>query len=356
MKLAFRWFGEGYDPIPLSYIRQIPCVDSVVSSLLDIPAGEMFPMAKIRKMQDAVNEAGLGLDVIESVNVHEDIKLGLPGRDEKIEAYIATMKNLENIGIKVICYNFMPMLDWVRSELNYTLPDDSKTMLFNKEFIMNTTPEKLAARYAEQSGGHALPGWEPERIAYLSDTISRYRNIPQEDYLENARYFINAVIPWAEKLDIRMAAHPDDPPWPVFGLPRLINNRDSIKRFLDLNQSLYHGITMCTGSLGSDPSNDITAIIKEFSERIPFAHIRNLKFLANNDFYESPHPTACGSLDMYAVIKALFDCGFNGYIRPDHGRMVWGETGRPGYGLYDRAMGITYIAGLWEAIERESKT
>ena len=355
MKMTFRWFGEGNDPVPLQYVRQIPGLDGVVTSLLDIPAGEVWPLARVQHMHKLITDAGLRAEVIESVNIHEDIKLGAPGRDEKIEAYIESMKNLAQVGVKVICYNFMPVLDWARSHLYHSLPDGSNTMLFSKQFILGTTPEKLAARYAEQSGGIDLPGWEPERLAYISDTIARYQSVTQEQYWENTRYFIDAIIPWAQQLDIKMAIHPDDPPWPIFGLPRLINSDAAIQRFLDMNASPYHGLTLCTGSLGADPANDVPAIAQKYAGRIHFAHIRNLKYTGDGDFYESSHPTACGSLDMYAIVKALYDGGFDGYIRPDHGRMIWGEKGRAGYGLYDRALGVAYLTGLWEAIDREAK-
>ena len=352
MKMTMRWFGDKHDAVTLRDIRQIPCVDGVVTSLMDMQAGEVWPREAIEDMHRRVTEAGLAVEVIESVNIHEDIKLGAPGRDEKIAAYIETMKRLAAVGIKVICYNFMPVLDWARTHLYYDLPDGSQTMFFSGEYIRDITPEALAARYAEQCGGIALPGWEPERMARVKETIEAYSDIDQERYWDNARYFIDAVIPWAEELDIKMAIHPDDPPVPIFGLPRLINSAESIRRFLDMNPSPYHGITLCTGSLGADPQNDIPAIITENAGRIHFAHIRNLKHLPNGDFYESAHPTACGSLDMYAIVKAFFDTGFAGYIRPDHGRMIWDERGRPGYGLYDRALGAAYLTGMWEALSR----
>lgn len=354
MKMTMRWFGQGNDPVPLSHIKQVPGVSGVVTSLLDMPAGEVWPLDQIQAMHRQVVDAGLEVEVIESVNIHEDIKLGAPSRDEKIDAYIESMKNLSQIGIKVICYNFMPVLDWARSHLFYDLPDGSQTMLFDRAFIENTTPLELAARYAEDSGGIDLPGWEPERLAYIEDTIARYQEISQEQYWENTKYFIDRIIPWAEKYDIKMAIHPDDPPFSLFGLPRLINSRESIQRFLALNDSPYHGLTLCTGSLGADPTNDVPAIVRAFADRIHFAHIRNLKFTGNGNFYESGHPTACGSLDMYAIVKAFHDADFQGYIRPDHGRMIWGEKGRAGYGLYDRALGATYLLGLWEAMERNA--
>jgi len=352
MKMTLRWFGELHDTVTLRDIRQIPCVEGVVTSLIDMQPEDVWPMAAVEDMRRRVTEAGLTVEVIESVNVHEDIKLGAKGRDEKIEAYIETMKRLAAVGIKVICYNFMPVLDWARTHLYYDLPDGSQTMYFNGGYIREITPETLAARYAEQCGGIAMPGWEPERMVRVRETIERYGNIDQEQYWENTRYFIDAVIPWAQTLDIRMAIHPDDPPVPIFGLPRLINSAESIRRFLALNDSPYHGITLCTGSLGADPRNDIPAIIRENAGRIHFAHVRNLKHLDSGNFYESAHPTACGSLDMYAIMKALYDIRFDGYIRPDHGRLIWDEKGRPGYGLYDRALGAVYLTGLWEAIGR----
>lgn len=352
MKMTMRWFGDDHDTVTLGDIRQIPCVEGVVTSLMDMQPGEVWPAEAIGDMHRRVTEAGLSVEVIESVNVHEDIKLGAPGRDEMIENYIETMKRLAAVGIKVICYNFMPVLDWARTHLYYDLPDGTKTMYFSDDYIREISPEDLAARYAEQCGGIALPGWEPERMARVKETIERYSHIDQAKYWENARYFIDAVIPWAEELDIKMAIHPDDPPVPIFGLPRLINSAESIRRFLALNESPYHGITLCTGSLGADPRNDIPAIIRENAGRIHFAHVRNLKYLNNGDFYESAHPTACGSIDMYAIVKAFCDIGFDGYVRPDHGRMIWDEKGRPGYGLYDRALGVAYLTGLWEAIGR----
>lgn len=349
MQMTLRWFGK-LDPIPLRKIKQVPGVTGVVTSLMHIPAGEVWPLEEVRAMRDEINGAGLAVEVIESVNIHEEIKLGSPERDGWIDKYIETMENLAQIGIKVICYNFMPVLDWARSHLFYNLPDGSNTMFFSREFIENTTPQALAARYAEQSGGIDLPGWEPERLKHIVATIERYKDVSQEQYWENTRYFLQRIIPYAERLDIKMAIHPDDPPWNLFGLPRLINSRDNIKRFLELYPSTHNGLTLCTGSLGADTANHLPAIIREFSKNIHFAHIRNLRFLENGDFYESAHPTQCGSLDMLAIVRAFAESGFDGYIRPDHGRMVWDETGRAGYGLYDRAMGATYLLGLWEAL------
>jgi len=349
VKFTFRWYGEGFDTIPLKYIRQIPCVSGVVTSLLGKQAGEVWAIDEVQAIQKTVADSGLTCEVIESVNIHEDIKLGLPSRNMYIENYIETMKNLAQIGIKVICYNFMPVLDWARSELYYPLPDGSNTMYFDSEFIRSISPKELADKYAKDGGGIALPGWEPERLAYIEQTLEQYRSVSESQFWQNAKYFLDAIIPVAEQLDIKMAIHPDDPPFSIFGLPRMINSRDNIAKFLALHPSKYNGLTLCTGSLGSDVRNDVPAIIREFGGYIHFAHIRNLRMNGEN-FYESAHPTACGSLDIKEIVQAFVDTKFDGYVRPDHGRMIWDETGRPGYGLYDRALGVAYLVGLFEGL------
>lgn len=357
MKMGFRWFGKGHDSITLGEIRQIPGIYGVVTSLMDIPVGEVWPLERLKALKEEVNSYGLQLEVIESVNVHEDIKLGLKTRDKYIQAYIDTMNNLAQIGIKVICYNFMPVLDWLRSDLARPLEDGSNTMAYKDEYISKIDPLALTARVDEQSRGFSLPGWEPERLKEISITIEMYKSISEQQYWDNIKYFLDSVIPYAEKYDIKLAIHPDDPPWPIFGLPRVITNRNNIRKFLNLNKSPYNGITACTGSLGANRQNDVPSIIREFGSqgRIHFAHVRNLKFESDKDFYESAHLSQSGSLDIFEIVKALYDVGFDGYIRPDHGRMIWGEKGRPGYGLYDRALGATYIQGLWEAIDKMTR-
>ncbi|MBZ4665632.1 mannonate dehydratase [Mahella sp.] len=354
MKMSFRWFGEGQDNIPLQYIRQIPGMYSIVTSLIDIPVGEVWPIDRLKTLKEKVNAYGLHLDVIESVNIHEDIKLGLKTRDRYIQAYIDTMKNLHEIGVKVICYNFMPVLDWVRTELERKLEDGSYAMAYKEEDTVKIDPKDLNAQMEKQSGGFSLPGWEPDRLKEMSTMIEKYKYVSEQQYWNNIKYFLDGVIPYAEKYDIKLAIHPDDPPWPIFGLPRVITNRQNIQRFLDLNKSPYNGLTLCTGSLGANRENDLPSLIREFGSqgRIHFAHIRNIKYQDGRDFHETAHLSQCGSLDMFEIVKAFYDVGFDGYVRPDHGRMIWGEKGRPGYGLYDRALGAVYIQGLLEAIDK----
>jgi mannonate dehydratase len=215
-------------------------------------------------------------------------------------------------------------------------------------------PATIAEGMLGNSLGYTLPGWEPERLALMAEDIQFYQAMTTEQYWENMKCFLDSVIPYAEKYDIKMAIHPDDPPFSIFGLPKVINSAENIRKFLSLNLSPYNGLTLCTGSLGGNLENDIPAIISEFAAqgRIHFAHIRNVKHSDKMVFTESAHMSCCGDLDMYQVVKAFYDNGFDGYIRPDHGRMIWGEKARPGYGLYDRALGANYLLGLWEAIEK----
>ena len=355
MKMTFRWFGSKQDPITLRDIRQIPGVCGVVTSLLDMPAGEVWPALRIKEMKEEINEAGLEVEVIESVNIHESIKLGAPDRDRCISNYIATLENLAEIGIKCVCYNFMPVLDWARSHLFHTLPDRSQTMLYEKSFMDDITPEELAAKYARDAGVFEMPGWEPERMKTVKIALEQYSGMTEENFYGNMKYFLDAVIPRAGELGIKMAVHPDDPPQPIFGLPKLIISRGNIRKYLDLHDNPHNGLTLCTGSLGARRDNDIPEMIREFGGegRIHFAHIRNLRFVSETDFYESAHPTSQGSLDMREIAKAFIEAGFKGWVRPDHGRMIWDETeknGRPGYGLYDRALGAAYLQGLWEGL------
>ncbi|NLK97883.1 mannonate dehydratase [Defluviitalea saccharophila] len=354
MKMILRWFPGGNDSVTLEQIRQIPGVSGVAACLIDIPVGDVWPLERLEAMKKEINDAGLEVEVIESVNIHEDIKKGLPTRDQYIENYIKTLENLSKIGIKCLCYNFMPVLDWARSELALPLEDGSYAMAYRHEKVLEMNPNNMADVMQSQSLGYALPGWEPERLSVMQKDIEFYQSMSTETYWENMKYFLDAVIPYAEKFDIKMAIHPDDPPWPLYGLPKVISTAENIRKFLSLNDSPYNGLTLCTGSLGANLNNDIPAICREFSSqgRVHFAHIRNIKHISEKDFNETAHLSECGDLDLFEITKAFHDTDFNGYIRPDHGRMIWGEKARPGYGLYDRALGANYILGLWEAITK----
>lgn len=351
MQMTFRWFGENDDSIPLSHIRQIPGVTGVVWALQDVPAGEKWPLERIQEVKEQADRYGFNIDVVESVNVHEDIKLGIGSRDQYIENYKETIRELSKVGVKVICYNFMPVFDWIRTDMFKEMEDGSTALFYEKAKIDSMEPTDLVNSVLENKD-FSMPGWEPERLNHLTKLFAAYKDVSEEKLWENLKYFLEEIIPVAEENDIRMAIHPDDPPWSVFGLPRIITNRENFRKLMELVNNPYNGLTLCSGSLGANPVNDIPAIIREFGDRIHFAHIRNLKHYENGDFIETSHKISDGSLDIYGIVKAFHDIGFTGYARPDHGRHIWDEVCRPGYGLYDRALGIMYLWGIWDSLER----
>ena len=358
MKMTFRWYGAESDTVSLSQIRQIPGMSGVMGVLDYKAAGEVWTEEEIAAYIHQIQTAGLECEVIESVNVHEDIKMGLPSRDAYIANYCTTIRNLAKFGVKVIIYNFMPVFDWLRTDLARVIPEDgSNSLYFDEKDLGSMTPLDLVRNTMDQSNGFTLPGWEPERLAELEATLQRYQSISPDDLRANYRYFLEGIIPTCEECGIVMACHPDDPAWPIFGLPRIAHSKEDFDKIIQLYDSPSNAICLCTGSLGSSPENDIPAIIRHFGSlnRIGAMHVRNVKHLGYHKFREASHLSADGDLDMFEIMKAIHDTCPNTYIRPDHGRMIWNEQGRPGYGLYDRALGATYLNGLWEAIQKSSR-
>lgn len=356
MKMTFRYYGKS-DSISLKYIKQIPGVTGVMGMMDEFPAGEVWEKDKFKAFVDEINAAGLECEILESINVHEDIKMGLPTRDKYIENYKQSLRNVAECGVKVVVYNFMPVFDWLKTDLAMDLEDGSNTLSYDEKEIEGLTPQELVEATLEGAGEFTLPGWEPERLEELSEVLQKYKDIDEEKLLENYKYFLEAIIPTCEELGIRMAVHPDDPAWPVFGIPRISHTKEQFGKIINLVDSPANSICLCTGSIGSNPDIDVVDFIKYFGEkdRIACVHARNIKHTGERQFYESAHLSSYGSLDMYEIMKALYDTGFDGYIRPDHGRMIWDETGRAGYGLYDRSLGVTYLNGLWEAINKADK-
>lgn len=351
MKLSFRWYGEE-DKVTLENIRQIPGMHSIVTAVYDVPVGEVWSRESIAELKKQTEEAGLHFEVIESVPVHEDIKLGMPSRDRYIANYCENIKRLAEAGIQCICYNFMPVFDWTRTQLDHMLPDGSTSLVYYQEQVDMVNP--LA-----KDSDLTLPGWDASYSREeLKNVVAQYNSMTEEDLWDNLRYFLKAVIPTAAACGVNMAIHEDDPCWSIFGLPRIITCEENLDRFLKLVDDPHNGITLCTGSLGCSAQNDVVKMAGKYAAmgRIHFVHARNVAVLEDNrGFEERAHLSACGSLDMFAILKALHDNGFDGYIRPDHGRMIWGETGRAGYGLYDRALGATYLNGIWEALEKTNR-
>ena len=352
MNITFRWYGRGNDTVTLDQIKQIPNVKGIVWALHEKPVGDEWTKEEIKNEVDYIESHGFHAEVVESVNVHESIKLGDEQRDNYIENYKQTIRNLSAFGVKVICYNFMPIFDWTRTELFHPLGDGSTALFYENKKIESIEPIDLFKTVSD-STSLSLPGWEPEKLDRIQSLFDAYKNVSEENLWENLTYFLQEILPVCEECDIKMAIHPDDPPWPIFGLPRIMKGEDDVKKLIAISDSPSHCITFCTGSLGANPNNDMVDLAKKFAYKAPFAHIRNVKIYDNGDFVETSHYTPDGSIDITGVVKELSDQNYRGYVRPDHGRHIWDEDCRPGYGLYDRALGIMYLLGLWDAFQSD---
>jgi mannonate dehydratase len=355
MEMTLRWYGSKHDSVTLEQIRQIPGVTGVITTLYDSKPGEVWSIEDIRAMKAEVEAAGLHVAGIESVNIHEAIKVGTPDRDQYIDNYIQTLENLGKEDLHLVCYNFMPVFDWTRTELARKRPDGSTVLAYSQDAVDKLNPEDMFSSIDSDSNGFVLPGWEPERMGRIKELFAMYKDVDGDKLFENLKYFLERIMPVCDKYDINMAIHPDDPAWSVFGLPRIITNLENIQRMMTMVDNPHNGITFCSGSYGTNLANNLPEMIRALKGRIHFAHVRNLKFNSPTDFEESAHLSSDGTFDMYEIMKALYEIGFTGPIRPDHGRMIWGEVAMPGYGLYDRALGATYLNGLWEAIEKSEK-
>ncbi len=341
MKMTFRWYGES-DCIPLSYISQIQCISGVVTAIYDVPVGEIWPIEALKKQKDMCIRAGLEMEVIESIPVHEDIKLGLSTRDKYIEVYKTNLRHCAESGVKCVCYNFMPVFDWLRTNLRFEHANGAYSLSYSQAEFELLDPKNIR-----------LPGWdESYRPDELRSLLDAYKTVSRQQLFDNLVYFLQALMPVCNKYDINLAIHPDDPPHDIFGIPRIVSSEDDIKRIFEAIDDPHNGLTLCTGSLGAGKQNNVVRIAEKYAKRIHFAHLRQLTFVNETDFFENGHLTQCGSIDIFGVVNALCKNGFCGYVRPDHGRNVWGEDAKPGYGLYDRAMGACYLQGLFEASEK----
>jgi mannonate dehydratase len=344
MQMTMRWYGAD-DRVTLKNIRQIPGMRGIVTALYDVPPGEVWPLDRLRARQQEIEAAGLRFAVVESIPVPEAVKLGLPERDRLIENFQQSIRHMGQIGVQVLCYNFMPVFDWMRTDLAAPRHDGSTGLRFVQADL-----QKI-----DLSKGFTLPAWaEVYTAERLQSLLTQYESVDAERLYQNLAYFLKAVIPAAESAGVYLAIHPDDPPWPIFGLPRIARDEATLQRILDAVDSPHNGLTFCTGSLGASAQNDLPRMIRRFAGRIHFVHARNVKRSGDKAFDEVEHPSEFGDVDMFAVMTALAETGFDGPIRPDHGRMIWGETGRAGYGLYDRALGAMYLYGLIEGIRRKS--
>ena len=348
MKLSFRWYGED-DPVSLEYISQIPGMRSIVSAVYDCKPGEVWSEESLDRIKRNCEEHGLIFDVVESVPVHEDIKLGRGEVDTLLQNYCENIRRCAKAGVKCITYNFMPVFDWTRTQLDKAAPDGSTSLVMYWEQMKGLDPLHDDIH---------LPGWDSSYTqSEVRELIAAYGTLGEEGLWRNLERFLKTVVPVAEECGVKLAIHPDDPPYPIFGLPRIITCEENLDRMLSIVDSSSNCLCLCTGSLGCAKSNDVTAMVKKYAamNRIAFMHIRNVKIMEDGSFEERAHLSSCGSLDIYEIVKALTDAGYDGYVRPDHGRMIWGETGRPGYGLFDRALGAAYLNGLFEACEKRKE-
>lgn len=342
MIMTFRWFNKT-DPIPLTYISQIPNVESVVTAVYDVPVGQVWPLKSLNELKKECSKNQLKMEVIESIPVHEDIKLGKKTRDKYIANYIENIRRCAKVGVKCICYNFMPVFDWLRTEMKHINKDGSNSLAYNRKDFEKIDPKHLH-----------LPGWdESYSPKELNCLLKEYQKMSHKDLFDNLVYFLKKIIPVCEELHVNMAIHPDDPPWDIFNLPRVVSNEKDFDRLFKAIPSKCNGLTFCTGSLGAGRFNNLEAMAKKYAKRIHFLHARNIKYTDNKDsFVESGHLDKDGSLSLVNIIKVLVNNGFVGYVRPDHGRNIWGENHKPGYGLYDRALGAAYINGIFDALKK----
>ena len=389
LEQTFRWFGPT-DPVTLKAISQTGAT-GIVSALHHIPCGDVWSMEEIRLRKDIIEQAGFGWCVVESVNIHESIKMGTPERDAYIEKYKQTLKNLAGCGIKTVCYNFMPVLDWTRTHLDYRLPNGASALhyhapalaafelyILEREGAFNDFSEQeqltakqylynLTANEKEQLINTILAGLpgtdEVFTISEFKEYLQKYAGIGQQGLKSNLAYFLQNIIPTAQEVGINMCIHPDDPPFPVLGLPRVVCNEQDLIDVVNAYPSPSNGLTLCTGSLGANPINDIPGIIERLGAHIHFLHLRNVRREADGSFYEDEH--LAGSTDMYAVMKAIVQeqikrakAGRNDVaipMRPDHGHKIlddYNYNTYPGYSVIGRLKGLAELRGLELGIKR----
>ena len=389
MTKTWRWFGPG-DKVTLDMMRQIG-VEGVVTALHDIPSGEVWPVPRIAATKENIESHGMKWAVVESLPVSEQIKYAGPDCDRLIDNYIQSLENLGQCGIKTVCYNFMPVIDWVRTELEHPMPDGTFSLYFDyakfaffdiyileREGAREVFPPEVLAKADELAGtmtegdrqqlidtiiiktqgfiNGPLGSAQGSPVERFRALMQPYKGVSKDQLRENLKYFLEAIMPVCDKWGIDMCIHPDDPPMPVFGMPRICCDAADIRWILDAVPNPHNGLTFCAGSLSSGAHNDVEAMAREFAPRTRFVHLRSCNLLPGGDFVEAPH--TAGKVDLVELIRIFSDCPDSLPMRVDHGKTMLGDQAvgyNPGYGFHGRMLALGQVEGMMAAVKREKQ-